>query len=242
MAAVLALLSAARAETALDALKQIPAAQSARIARIEGRDGSPDPERWYIITQDPAADNGVREFVVSNGKLLASRSISQFAESLKPEAMLGDVPVVIDSDKAAKLAHDYADANGLTVATINYDLKIDATGTPAWTISCLDDKGNKLGGLVVAAANGDVVSHDGFVAEPAAASSPAPGSSPVRIADRRVPHFETYAKPDVAANITPGDESDTRPGHHHLPPKKPESPIGKTIDKVGDTLKKFLPF
>jgi hypothetical protein len=119
IAVILTLLPAAYAETALDAIKQLPADQAARIARIEGRGGAPDPDRWYILTQDPAADNGVHEFVVSNGEVVASRAISQFADSLKPEDILGDVPLTIDSDKAAKLAHDYAEANGAVVASIN---------------------------------------------------------------------------------------------------------------------------
>jgi hypothetical protein len=240
MAAVLALLPAVHAETALDALKQIPAAQSARIARIEGRDGAPDPDRWYILTQDPAADNGVHEFVVSNGQLVASRSISQFAESLKPDDMLGDVPVTVDSDIAAKLAHDYATANGIIPATYNYELKKDGTsGAPSWTISCLDDKGNKLGVLVLTAATGDVIAHDGFAIQPIPSSSPAPGSSSISKSEKKTPRFETYAKSDVDANASPGD--DTRHGHHH-PTPKPQSAIGKTFDKVGDTLKKYFPF
>ena len=58
IAAALIFLPAAYAETAFDAIKELPKDQAARIARIEGRDGTPDPDRWYILTQDPKADNG----------------------------------------------------------------------------------------------------------------------------------------------------------------------------------------
>jgi hypothetical protein len=226
------------AETALDAVKELPKDQAARIARIEGRDGSPVPERWYILTQDPAADNGVHEFVVAKGEVVASRALSQFAESLKAEDMLGEAPLKIDSDQAAKLAHEYAETNGAVVATLNYELKKDGTdAAPAWTISCMDEKGNKVGEVVLTAGKGNVVSHEGFAMEPEAEATP--DATP-----RKKPHFETYAKPEVAAAsrspVAIGD--DTGAGNGGQPAKKPETGIAKTLNNVGRTLHKFLPF
>ena len=236
---------AAHAETALDAVKELPKEQAGRVAMIEARDGTPDPERWYILTQDPTADNGVREFVVSNGEIVASRSVSQFAESLKADDMLGAQPVKIDSDKAAKLA--YAEANGAVVTSMNYELKKDGSeAAPAWTISCLDDKGNKVGTVVVTAGKGNVVSHEGFALEPEPEATPE--ASPRKKKEAR---FETYAKPEVApviaaAGSSPAaDESDSPEAgvhHHKHPPKKPESGIAKTFQNVGRTLQKLNPF
>jgi hypothetical protein len=226
------------AETALDAVKELPKDQAARIARIEGRDGSPEPERWYILTQDPAADNGVHEFVVSKGEVVASRSLSQFAESLKAEDMLGEAPVKIDSDRAAKLAHEYAETNGAVVATLNYELKKDGTdAAPAWTISCMDEKGTKVGEVVLTAGKGNVVSHEGFAMEPEPEATP--DATP-----RKKPHFETYAKPEVAvASRSPvaiGETADGGNGGQSR--KQPATGIGKTLDSVGRTLHKYLPF
>jgi hypothetical protein len=237
---ILALLPVAHAETALDAMKQLPREQAARVARIEGRDGSPEPDRWYILTQDPATDTGVHEFVVSKGEIVASRPISQFADSLKPADIVGMAPLKIDSDKAAALARSYADANGVVVAGINYELKLDGTdAAPAWTISCVDDKGNKVGEIVITADKGTVVSHDGFALEPAASPTPEPVS-----AKTETPHFDTYAKSEVAPMATPpGSPPDHAGTHHHKPlPKKPENAVAKTFQDVGRTLQKFNPF
>ena len=244
---------ARRGETALDAIKDLPKEQAAHVARIEARGGTPQPDRWYILTQDPGADNGVHEFVVSNGEIVASRAVSQFAESLKADDVVGADPLKIDSDKVAKLAHDYADANGATVASMNYELKKDGPdAAPAWTVSCLDDKGNKVGSIVVTAGKGNVVAHDGFSLEPEAA--PTPGETKKRQPE---PHFETYAKPEVAPDASPAasgtapavasndDDTDGKPGlhhHKHTPAKKPENGVQKTFDSVGRTLKKILPF
>jgi hypothetical protein len=219
-------------------VKELPKDQAARISRIEGRDGSPAPARWYILTQDPAADNGLHEFVVSKGKIVASRALSQFAESLKPEDMLGPAPMKIDTDRLAKLAHEYAETNGASVAALNYELKKDGpVGAPAWTITCLDENGNKLGALVVAAADGNVVSHDGFPLEPEPEDTPEP-------TPRKKPHFETYAKPEVAVAAVAASPPDREPARAHpdRSPAKPASAVGQTLNNVGRTLHKFLPF
>jgi len=235
----------ARAETALDAIKQLPKDQAARIARIEARDGTPAPDRWYIITQDPKADNGVHEFVVSDGAIVASRSVSQFAESLTPEDMLGDEPVKIDSDKAAKVAQDYAEANGNAVTSMNYELKKDGTdGAPVWTISCMDDKGTKVGSVVVAAEKGDVVSHDGFALEPVAeatqADTPAKEEEPDHDVKPKAEEADEAPRETTKRTDT-ADETREAPVTSTPPAKKP-SAITKTLQNVGNTLKKLDPF
>ena len=72
------------AGSALNAIKQLPRGEAKKIARIEAREGTPYPDRWYIIVNDPKDENGVHEYVVSGGEVVASRNISQFAESVKP--------------------------------------------------------------------------------------------------------------------------------------------------------------
>ncbi|MGA3169434.1 MAG: hypothetical protein ABSE62_00320 [Chthoniobacteraceae bacterium] len=246
MVAILALLHAAHAETALDAVRQLPKDQAARIARIEGRDGTPDPERWYILVHNPSAENGLHEWVVSNGEIIASRSISQFAQTLTPDEIIDPAPLNLDSDRAAKLAHDYAAANGSIVTSINYELKKDGPdAAPAWTVTCLDDKGNKVGVVVVTAGKGNVVSHDGFALEPAPAATPG-----TKMKDG--PRFETYAAPEVAmaavAAASPiadqDDDDDNAPEHHHHhhAAQKQPNPIVKTFQNVGRTIEKYSPF
>lgn len=256
IAAILVLLPAAYGESALEAIKELPKDQAGRIARIEARGGTPQPDRWYILTHDPKADNGVHEFVVSDGEIVASRSVSQFAESLKDEDVLGDAPLKIDSNKVAKLAQSYAEANGAVVTSMNYELKKDGPdAAPAWTVSCLDDKGNKVGVIVVTAGKGNVVSHEGFSLEPEAAADDTPRKK------KEEPRFDTYAKPDVApataastgtssdsdsAVADDTDKADTgKPGvhhHHKHSPQKPANPIAKTFNNVKQTLEKFSPF
>src|SRR5277367_5157233 len=91
------------AGTALNAIKQLPKGEAKKIARIEAREGTPVPERWHILVNDPKDENGLHEYVVAGGEVVASRNISQFAESLKPADVVGGSSVRVDSDKLADL-------------------------------------------------------------------------------------------------------------------------------------------
>jgi len=154
---------------ALNAIDQLPRGEYKKIARIEARDGTPLPERWHIIVHDPKDENGVREYVVAGGELVASRAISQFVETVKPDEVVSSGAVKVDSDKVAKLAQAYAQANNVNIATLNYMLKKEgAEAVPLWNVSCLDETGKEVGKLVVSAGKGTVVSHEGFTAEPGA--------------------------------------------------------------------------
>ena len=138
------------------------------MARIEAREGTPVPDRWYVLVNDPKDENGLHEYVVAGGEVVASRSVSQFAEVLKPGDVFGGEPLRVDSDRVAKIAREYAAANNVTISSMNYELKKDGTGAALlWNVTCLDEAGKEMGRVYVTANKGTVVSHDGFTAEPA---------------------------------------------------------------------------
>lgn len=168
----LCLAAADPAASVLNAIKQLPRGEAKKIALIEARDGTPYPERWYILVNDPKDENGIHEYVVAGGEVVASRNVSQFAESLKPTDVFGSAGVKVDSDKLAVLATQYAEANNVTIATLNYALKKEgAEATPLWNVTCIDEAGKEIGHIVVSAGKGNVISHDGFTAEPGATPS-----------------------------------------------------------------------
>jgi hypothetical protein len=156
-------LSAADLTTALGALELLPKAQAKNLARIEAHDGTPAPERWHLLVHDKESETGLREFVIAGGQIVASRIISQFAESLTANDVMDVDGLQFDSDRAAQLAQDYALANNVTPASINYQLKKDgADAAPVWRLTCLDEAGKELGSLLLGAGKGNVISHDGF--------------------------------------------------------------------------------
>lgn len=152
--------------TALTALKLLPKGAEKRVARIEARDGTPAPGRWHILVYDPKEESGVHEYVIAAGEVVASRSVSQFAEKLAAEDVITSA-VKIDSDQAARVAQQYALANNVNVATLNYELGKEGVGaSPLWKITCLDESNRDLGSITLTASRGTVVSHEGFPVEP----------------------------------------------------------------------------
>ena len=165
--AAAALAQTAEPPTALDALKLLPKGEAKKLARIEAREGTPDPGRWYLLTHDETAENGLREYVVAAGEVVASRHLSQFVESVQPADVIGGDAVKYDSDKAGRLAQQYALANKVTVSALHYELRKDGPdAAPLWTVTCVDEAGAELGRLVISAGKGTVISHDGFPIEP----------------------------------------------------------------------------
>jgi hypothetical protein len=199
--------------SALNAIKQLPRGEAKKIARIEAREGKPAPERWHILVHDPKDENGLHEYVVAGGEVVASRNISQFAESLKPTDVMGTSSLKVDSDKVAALAQAYGQVNNVTIASLNYVLKKEGVdAAPLWDVTCLDEQGTVVGHLVVSAGKGNVVSHDGFTAEPGAEAN----------IDTQDPDEPRHRKP-IARKQTP-------------PPVEKKD----VFSKIGNSLSKFF--
>ena len=202
--------SFAAGTTALDAVKLLPKEHRARVARIEARDGSPVPERWHILVNDRDLPNGLREFVVADGAIVAERSVSQFAESLTPEQIIGDA-VRFDSSRAAQLVEQYAKVNDVTVGNIAYQLRKDgATSVPLWRLTCYDPLGRELGSLTITGTKGAVISHQGFSIEPAPA-----------VAEKPREKFRTVPTTQVERDTTVQPVRETQP-----PPSTPKKANG----------------
>jgi hypothetical protein len=156
------------AGTALEALKFLTPEQIQRVALIAGRDGTPQPDRWHVVVFDPASkETGLREIVVSGGRKVADRSISQFVEKLSANDVISPDALKVDSDKLEKLAMKFGSANSTMVSALHFDLRRTGPESGAlWTVTCLDSSGTELGKLIVSATRGNVLLHPGFVAEP----------------------------------------------------------------------------
>lgn len=252
--------AAVEGQTALAAVKLIPRDKAANLARIEARGGTPEPDRWYLIVHAPEDENGLREFVIANNEIVASRPVSQFTESIKSRDVIGRVAVKIDSDRVAKLARQYAQANNLAISTMNYELKKDGEhATPVWKVSCLDENGRRVGELRVTAGKGNVVSHDGFAVKPQVAQKKKP-----------TPRFDVYAESQVApvpraipaARTDTGDADEFGETEELGPPSEEEqntsprenrrrarsredrrgNPVEDAARSVGRTIRRILPF
>lgn len=227
------------ANSALGALKVLPRGEAKRLARIEARDGTPVPERWHFIVHDPKTETGVHEYVVAGGEIVASRDVSQFAESLRAEDVFGGDALKINSDRAAKLAQQYAFANNMTVTAMQYVLKKEgAAAVPLWNVTCLDEAGKELGHLVISAVKGTVVSHEGFTAEP---PPPLPAATPPPGTPRPEDRLRTPAAIAAAPKATPIPDDTLLPVEPFvLPVATPVPRKPGLFDRMGSSIQKVF--
>jgi hypothetical protein len=177
----------ASAATALNALRILLPEQSRNVALITAREGTPEPDRWHVIVYDQTSDSGLREYVIADGRRVASRPVSQFIEKLSSADVVGPDAIKVDSDRVVKTALQYGVANNKTIAALHFDLRKNPTdGTPVWTVICANLAGTEVGRLVISATRGNVLSHPGFVAEPpveSVAERAAATPAPIRVED-----------------------------------------------------------
>jgi hypothetical protein len=235
LAALLGAISSAQAqETALEALRRLPPERAAAVARIVGNEGKPQPARWHFLVSAPSEPRGFLEFVVSGGEIVASRNLSQFAESIAPGDVLGKESLQIDSGRAAAIAQDYAFANNAVITRIDYRLmKEGAEATPIWLLSCFGDDGKPVGTVTLTASKGTVVAHEGFAAPPAPAAVARATATPAP--------FDTFAETAVVTPTpTPTPAKTTARRASSDDDEEEHSGPSKAFRKVGGKLQKFF--
>jgi hypothetical protein len=239
---------AARAEedSALSALKALPEEDRFQLARIEGREGTPTPARWYFQVFAPDAQNGVREEVVEQRRLVARREVSQFTTELKPNDMVGGVAIHVDSDSVGNLARQYASANNFSIASLDYTLAKSAPDAIAvWTVRCMDTAGRAVGTVSVSAEDGTVLAHEGFP-NPPSQSPPAfriekgvPREDAMENTSGFHPPADEPANDDGEPSEKTGQSAHRRHGSLEAPPPPP---VREVIRSVHHLIRRLLPF
>jgi hypothetical protein len=158
--------AAEQKRTAFEAYALVPREVALRLARVAACEGTRQPERWHFIVHEPEAENGLREYVIADGRIAAMNGVSQFAGEVLPEDVLGLKSVLIDSSYVAQVVNRYAAVNRLSIASLNYDLHKEPTGVAVWKVTCLDSANRPLGWLVIDAVNGKVAEESGFEITP----------------------------------------------------------------------------
>ena len=195
---------AAEGASALQARAVLPPDVSNRVTAIIGCEGRPVPERWRFIVWDPAAENGFREIVVSDGKIVSKNLFSQFADRVRPEEVLPPETILVDSDKVAWLALMYASTNNQLVSSLHLSLrKPPELAAPVWRVDCFDGTQQQVGSISVGASEGKVLAHLGFPIDPSptvlAAVSGVEGAKPKPSSKPRTGKSKSSSRPEAVA-------------------------------------------
>ena len=228
--------------TAIGALGLLPAEAANHVARIEGPDGRPFPERWYVLVHDAAAPRGLREFVFSGGKLVTGRTLSQFADTLSADDVIPASAVKINNDQAAGIAAQFAIANNKQMGSVRYELARGAVpGVPVWRLTCMGPDGQTIGTLTLHATKGSLLSFQGFEKSPlpveAEAAADVPPTDPTVAAKTTKP-----TKPATSGTTTGTNTAATNRPVRATPVKRQPTPPPKQgpIDRIGNTFRRIF--
>jgi len=169
IAALLLLATPALAQdnpTAYEALRAV-SAQFGRnslnhIISVTGVNGTPQPQRWKILLEDPGGRGGVREVEVENGEV-ASDHPARIVGT--PEGgTIKTTRLNLDSSGAYAVASHTADKSNARFATVSYILRTDERGNPVWIITLQNRSARPVGTIHIAANRGEVMRTEGLFA------------------------------------------------------------------------------
>lgn len=132
------------------------------VISVTGTNGSPQPETWKILIDDPGARGGVREIEVSNGRINSERTPLRSAVEGSLGAVIDTSKLNLDSSGAFTLAQQTADKSHVTFATADYTLRVDERGNPIWRVALQGQNGASVGTIFLGSNHGTVTRTEGL--------------------------------------------------------------------------------
>ena len=133
------------------------------IVSITGVKGAPQPEKWKIILEDPAA-RGVRELGIADGKIDSDESPDRSTAGSAEGATLNVSRLNLDSSGAFAVASHIADTSHTRFATADYTLRTDERSEPIWIVTLLNRSSRPVGTIYIGATRGTVKRTEGMFA------------------------------------------------------------------------------
>jgi hypothetical protein len=129
-----------------------------RVMEVKGLNGTPQPEKWTVVLDDPLARGGVREIEIANGHIVSERTpVKSYSGSAEGISM-NFQKLNLDSDGAFTVAEETAKRAHIGFDSVDYVLRCDdANSAPTWVLQLLDEHRRAVGTVNIAADNGTVV-------------------------------------------------------------------------------------
>jgi hypothetical protein len=152
--------------TAYDALKvvgkQVSRVALGRVISVTGVDGDPQPTRWSIVVVDRHAPEGVREFQVANGRVVADGPPSRAVVGSTTAATVKTAQLNLDSSGAFSVASYTANTAHVNFSFVSYTLRTNERSQPVWVVTLQDDARRPLGTVTINASRGNVTRVQGM--------------------------------------------------------------------------------
>jgi hypothetical protein len=135
-----------------------------RVISVTGVDGTPQPETWKVLLEDPRARGGVREVEVTNGQVASERTPVRSVVGSTEGATIKTARLNLDSSGAYAVASHTADKSNARFATVSYTLRTDERGDPVWIVTLQNKSSRPVGTIYIGANRGNVTRTEGMFA------------------------------------------------------------------------------
>src|SRR5438874_5035693 len=133
------------------------------IVSITGTKGSPQPEKWKIVLEDPEG-HGVRALEIADGKIDSDDASNRGMAGSSEGSTINFSRLNLDSSGAFAVANHTADASHTAFATVDYTLRTDERGEPVWIVTLLSKSSHPVGTIHIGANRGIVRRTEGMFA------------------------------------------------------------------------------
>jgi hypothetical protein len=134
------------------------------VISVSAVDGTPQPETWKILVDDPRARGGVREIEVRNGRIQSERTPIRSVAGSSEGATIDTKRLNLDSSGAYAVASHTADKANTRFATVSYTLRTDERGDPVWVLTLRNQSARPVGTIHIGANRGNVTRTEGMFA------------------------------------------------------------------------------
>jgi hypothetical protein len=134
------------------------------VISVTGTNGTPQPESWKILIDDPRARGGIREVEIRNGRIESERTPIRSVAGSTEGATIDTRRLNLDSSGAYAVASHTADKSNTRFATVNYTLRTDERGDPVWIVTLRDQSARPVGAIHIGANRGNVTRTEGMFA------------------------------------------------------------------------------
>ena len=100
------------------------------VISVNGTGGTPQPEKWKILVDDPRARGGVREVEIADGRVASERTPVRSVAGSSEGATINTTHLNLDSSGAYAVASHTAEKSNTRFATVSYTLRTDERGDP----------------------------------------------------------------------------------------------------------------
>ncbi|MGH7935771.1 MAG: hypothetical protein ACREF8_02040 [Chthoniobacterales bacterium] len=132
------------------------------VISITGQHGTPQPETWTLLFDDPRARGGVREVEVAHDQIVSERTPLRSSVESSLGSVVDTGKLNLDSSGAYTLARQAVASSHVAFATADYNLHVSARGNPIWVVTLQREDGGAPGKIFIAANEGTITRTEGL--------------------------------------------------------------------------------